>query len=358
MIRAALLLIPTLVAAQIARIEVAETAGLRRFGYPVRARIKTSVSPSSLALVSNGKPIAAQFTPIEHNLVEIDFALDLGPWQKRHLIVEEGIQPPIAAPMSVEQSATSYVVRYPSGLSFQVPKDLHSLLSSVKTPETEYLLPGSSGLNLTCRDNTGQRLVAVTSHVMKSGPLACALRFDIAGPLCGDRVAKSAVELEFPRSKSWVEAHWTVDDSAAAVSGLMAEVHLQVDSQPLMVDFGAGTMIYATVSNGQSTRMRANASEWSIDVNGESYAEGQMQRAEGWAHVMDRHRATAVAIEDFTGAEASIETWADGRLRIRRDLGGTRKSFTFWLHFVGMPIQIGAITSPQSMMHPLAVRVE
>src|SRR5947207_586361 len=139
MIRAALLLIPTLVAAQIARIEVAETAGLRRFGYPVRARIKTSVSPSSLKLASDGKPIAAQFTPIGHDLVEIDFALDVGPRQKRNLIVEEGIQPPIAAPMSVEQSTTSYVVRYPSGLSFQVPKDLHGLLSSVKTPETEYL---------------------------------------------------------------------------------------------------------------------------------------------------------------------------------------------------------------------------
>ena len=95
-----------------------------------------------------------------------------------------------------------------------------------------------------------------------------------------------------------------------------------------------------------------------VDVNGESYAQGQMQRAEGWAHVMDRHRATAVAIKDFAEAEASIETWADGHLRIRRDLGGTRKSFTFWLHFVGMPIQIGAVTSPQSMMHPLAVRVE
>jgi hypothetical protein len=169
---------------------------------------------------------------------------------------------------------------------------------------------------------------------------------------------KSAVELEFPRSKSWVEAHWTVDDPAPVVRGLMAEAHLQVDSQPLIVDFCAGTMIYATVSSDQSARMRSSASGWSIDVNGENYAVGKMQRAEGWAHVMDRHRATAVAIKDFAETESSIETWADGRLRIWRDAGQPPQSLTFWLHFVGMPVQIGAATSPQSMMHPLAVHVE
>ena len=358
MMRATLLLIPTLLAAQVARIEVAETAGLRRFGYPVRARIKTSFSSRPLHLVSDGKTIAAQFTTIDKDFVEIDFALDLGPGQKRNFVVEEGAQPPVTEPMSIEQTPTSYVVRYPGGLAFHVPKNLHGFLSSVQTTDTEYLLPDSSGLSVACRDKTEQRVVAVTSRVVKSGPLACALRFDIAEPLCGDRVVKSAVELEFPRSKSWVEAHWTVDDPAPGVTGLMAEAHLQVDSQPLIVDFGAGTMIYATVRSGQSARMRSTASGWGIEVNGEDYAVGRMPRAEGWAHLMDRRRATAVAIKDFAETESSIESWADGRLRIRRDVGQTPKSFTFWLHFVGMPVQIGAATSPQSMMHPLAVRVQ
>jgi hypothetical protein len=118
-------------------------------------------------------------------------------------------------------------------------------------------------------------------------------------------------------------------------------------------------MIYATVRSVQSARMRANASAWNIDVNGESYASGRGQRAEGWAHVMDRRRATAVAVGEFADPQASIEAWADGRLRIRRDrLGGTRKSLTFWLHFVEMPVQIGAATSPQSMMRPPSVHVE
>src|SRR6185436_12238739 len=188
----------------------------------------------SLKLASDAKPIAAQFTTIDRDLVEIDFALDLGPWQKRNFTVEQGVQPPIAEPMKIEQTATSYVVRYPGGLVFHVPKNLLGFLRSVQTTETEYLLPGSSGLSLTCRDNTEQRVVAATSRVVKSGPLACALRFDSAEQSCGDRVVKSAVELEFPRSKSWVEARWTVDDPAAGVSGLMAETHLQVEGKPLI----------------------------------------------------------------------------------------------------------------------------
>lgn len=356
---AALLLVPMLAAAQVARIDVAETSGLRRFGYPVRARIKTSLPLEKLRLTADATPVVAQFTRIENGAVEIDFTVDLGPWEKRRLLVGEGVPPPVSAPMSLEQTTTSYIVRHSGGLAFQVPKSLLGLLHSVQTPDTEYLMPGSLGLILNTQDNGEHRAAATTSRIVKSGPLACALRFDSTEQLRGNRTVKSAVELEFPRSKSWAEVRWTVDDPDALVSGLTAEVNLRTDGQPLIVDFGAGTMIYATVRGGQSARMRANASAWSIEVNGESYAAGREQRAEGWAHVMDRHRAVAVAIADFTDPEASIEAWADGRLRIRRDrLTGIRKSLTFWLHFVETPVQIGAATSPQSMMRPPSVHVE
>ena len=355
---ATLVVIPTLAAAQVARLEVSETAGLRRFGYPVRARIHTSLPPEKLRLTADAAAVDAQFTRMEEGGVEIDFAVDLKPGEKRGFLVEEGFSKPVSSPMSIEQTATSYVVRYPGGLAFDVPKNFPGLLNSVKTPAFEYLTAGSAGLILNDKDNAEHRTVATASRIVKSGPLACALRFDSTERL-GNRTVKSAVELEFPRSKSWAEVRWTVDDPDALVSGLIAEVNLRVDGQPLIVDFGAGTMIYATVRPGQSAKMSANASAWTIELNGESYAAGRDQRAEGWAHVMDRRRATAVAIGDFAEPEGSIETWADGRLRIRRDrLDGIRKSLTFWLHFVDMPVQIGAATSPQSMMRPPVVRVE
>ena len=33
------------------------------------------------------------------------------------------------------------------------------------------------------------------------------------------------------------------------------------------------------------------------------------------------------------------------------------KKITFWLHFVGMPVHVGAATSPQAMLAPLRVTV-
>jgi hypothetical protein len=47
---------------------------------------------------------------------------------------------------------------------------------------------------------------------------------------------------------------------------------------------------------------------------------------------------------------------ADGRLVIRRDfLRGGERSLHFWLHFVTMPVQVGAATSPAAMQNSLRV---
>src|SRR5262249_3681698 len=87
----------------------------------------------------------------------------------------------------------------------------------------------------------------------------------------------------------------------------------------------------------------------------------QPSKAEGWAHVMDRERCTAVAVADFAQHQqrSEIAVDADGRLRCEREYDGktARKTLTFWLHFVSMPVQLGAATSPQSMMNPLQVTV-
>ena len=105
---ATLLLVPTLVTAQVARIEIAETAGLRRFGYPVRARINTPLPADGLRLAAGYKPIAAQFTRMDQGAVEVDFSVDLGPRETRGLVVEKGAPIELSKPMSVDQTATSY----------------------------------------------------------------------------------------------------------------------------------------------------------------------------------------------------------------------------------------------------------
>jgi hypothetical protein len=260
--------------------------------------------------------------------------------------------------MRIEQSPASYAVRYPGGLTFHIPKDLQGLFHSVETPDIKYLLPGSGGLILEGAPNIPMRALAESSRIVKSGPLSCALEFEGAAQASA-RPIKSVVHMEFPRSKSWVNVRWMVDGPDAAVNRLAAEVNLSVEGQPLIVDFGASTMIYATVRSGQFAIMQTAGSGWKIDVNGQEYAAAPNEQPEGWAHVMDRSRATAIAVEGFANSASSIEVSSEGRVRIERDRQpGGPKTLSFWLHFVPMPVQIGAATSPQSMMRPLSVRVE
>ena len=78
---------------------------------------------------------------------------------------------------------------------------------------------------------------------------------------------------------------------------------------------------------------------------------------------MDATRCTAVAIGGFGRATRDrIVVDADGRIQLWRDFAGDGgsppkgpKALTFWLHFVTMPVQVGAVTSPQSMLAPLKV---
>ena len=59
----------------------------------------------------------------------------------------------------------------------------------------------------------------------------------------------------------------------------------------------------------------------------------------------------------LTGKDSTVS--ADGRVRLsQRYPGGKESNLTFWLHFVPMPVQVGAVTSPQSMMSPLRVDVK
>ena len=363
---AAALLLPAILSAQIAQFRLRETAGLRRFSYPVRASFATTHSPDDLRLLDQDKPVPAQFTQREAGVVEVDFNASPAPFETRQYSIEDGAGPPPGEGVSVVETASTYLVKRGQGLEFEVPKNLLGFLSTVRTPRRNYLRAGSPGLRLIYRDDIGFRAGGIghwgaptQARVTKTGPLAAALRFESTEGLRGDRSVASAVEMEFPRSKSWVEVTWTVDDPLGFVKGLEAELDLELTGPPVLADFGAGSVVYAALAAGQSALFTAGPSGWSIGLAGAPYASGS-GRVEGWAHVMDRERATAIGVDEIGRfdpySSGAIEITSAGRLAIRREFTrGQRKSLHFWLHFVGMPVQVGAATSPQSMMQPPAV---
>src|SRR5262249_62246796 len=67
-----------------------------------------------------------------------------------------------------------------------------------------------------------------------------------------------AVEMTFPRSKSWVEVKWTLKpDDKVKLDGLVVDLNLLTAGSPTLVDFGAGSMVYARLEKGQSAVLTA-----------------------------------------------------------------------------------------------------
>jgi hypothetical protein len=224
-------------AVQRLRVTVMETAGIRRFGYPVGTvlRLPQPVPEAThFRLLDDGKPVRAQFRPQGDTAngvraVSLDFTADHAPLESREYVVEYG--PGVEAGpepkgITVVAAEDQFRVRRPGDLEFVVPRNLLGLLRRVRTAKAEYLRPDSPGLWIRYKDDIHYRAggfgpdgVPTAARVLKAGPLAAALRFEGTEALRGNRSVASAVEMEFPLSKSWVRVTWDVDDPRAPSAG-------------------------------------------------------------------------------------------------------------------------------------------
>jgi hypothetical protein len=337
------------------RLRVAETAGLRRFTYPVTVKLPAGLAGGRLRLREGEKPVPAQFRS-----GELDFNVSLGPYEQKEYIVEPGGAPDAGQGAPVREQGDLFLVSFTPALEFAASRNLLGFLASVKTARWDYLAPGGEGLLLRSRNGASFRAGGLGNHgeptrarLVKQGPLACAIEFSSAEPAGGSRTVLSQVRMDFPRSKSWVKTTWTIEDPENLVSALGVALRLNLGAPPALVDFGAGSLVYAQLRAGQEASLLGGPQSWKVLLGGEPYALGR-GAAEGWAHIMDRERAVAAAIEDFGGRRDRIEAGAGGLLRLWHEVSGAgTKTFTFWLHFVSMPVQIGAATSPQAMLSPL-----
>src|SRR5262249_25783956 len=159
-----------------------------------------------------------------------------------------------------------------------------------------------------------------TGRVTRNGRRAVALRFTGEARDEALKGVHSTVDLVFPSPVSWVEVDWTIDDPQDHVSGMDASLRMALDAprpdSPTLVDFGAGTWVYARLAADQAAELQADsrASDdpaWRVlrgpaghmtpFAVGSAARGGQPDsaRAEGWAHIMDRHRCLALAVDHF-----------------------------------------------------------
>lgn len=420
---------PQLPAADRIVVEVSETAGIRRFGYPVEVRFRLPWSvagPEQLFLLDETEVMPAQFTPLESvDRPEwcLDASLNLMPYEKRTLVVEHRpdvrSEPPRGG-LKLETNDQTMRIRNGDFLAWTVRNDLAGLLESVQIAGVEQLRPARGWLVLVHQGGSLLRLDGGTEPltgeggpsnslappipspsrarleptVLRGGPLAVAARFTFQAP-DHDRSGspwfgvQGQVVLTFPVTKSWVQADLEFDDPKHAVAAASAEVELDLHRDVVgtpgelstLVDFGGGSQVYLNLGTEDSARLEAvpaippAAGKWQVWRGSREKLEPFVVFdpalapaatasgvCEGWAHLMDRTKCLAAAVEDFAKTSVdSLETNGAGRFQIQRRFanadGLQKKRLRFWLHFVTNPPHLSAATSPQSMQSPLSVRV-
>src|SRR5262249_20426360 len=149
----------------------------------------------------------------------------------------------------------------------------------------------------------------------------------VVGLRCGQMIeipdsppVHSRLELTFPSSKSWIEADWTVEDPDDQIECMGIDFDLLLSGWPRVWDCGASSTVYGTLRDGERMTFEASGesghsgleASWVIRqgaadrLNGYALAAGdRTPPAEGWIHVMDPSRCTAMAVADFGQAGAA-----------------------------------------------------
>lgn len=386
------------VAADTLTLEVSETAGIRRFGYPIALKLPehaSEVAVGHFRLLDGGQPMTAQFRQEQTDggpgAWWLDFNLSMLPNEVRSLTLEYG--PDVAADaephgLELKQTPDGLVIRNGPHITWTAGRDLSHLLTSVDAGDLHYLRRAGVRLGMVGANGVRDEMhpKAFRARVIRSGPLAVAIRYELV-PDAGQRAeVKSTVDLTFPVSKSWVQIDWQIDDPRQRVRSARAEIAQQLapptDDEPTLVDFGASSLVYMSLTPGMVGKLEARAAAADSNAPVQPFWEvlrGPRERvepfvaqasdargdpAEGWAHSMDRSRCLALAVGEFGGASNdSIEITAEGDLRVARQFAGDEaqasrtKTLRLWLHFVGFPPHLTAATSPQSMLSPLNVQI-
>ncbi len=335
----------------------------------------------------------------------LDFNASPGPFEVENYVLIAGDQgPPNPEPrggMSANSGNGTIDVSHRPYITYSIGEDLSGFLRSVRNSGTEFLKPKSPGLFVSSRGRktyleatAGPTAKPARVQVARQGPLAVGLSLDHAIELDEKSHLASSIAMSFPSSKSWVEVVWTIADAEGRIDSMGLELDLRLEGEPILIDCGARSTVYTTLGPrerivfeaGHPLKIQGRELDWAIQ-KGSSTSPLLLEAAEekrsgrepeGWVHVMDRTRCTAMAIADFGRYSQSQDTLdrfeidAKGLLRFERLFRpeqarprsgkdpalALKKILRFWIHFVTMPVQVGAKTSPQAMLAPLEVRWE
>jgi hypothetical protein len=359
---AALLICSAAMQAQKTNIRVQETAGIRRTAFPVSARIPVPTDRTHIRLTLAGKEVPAQFTAGVQWL-DVDFNASIGPLESQTYGLEFG--PNVKAAelprgLSVIEDADAIQV---GNLRFS--KSGTPLILSVKY-RAEDIGQGVNGLLVT--DDTGQAhdlssANSLKAEIVKRGPLLVVIRY--SGKLVIDSGYSVPFELtvSMPNSKTMLTISASVEDPADRLKEFSFGTPLALGPMPWVWDFGTTNWTYGSFRNPTDlVTLTQTGGGWNVIAGPkgkEQPYETSLKGATGvvqWAHLQDAKEVVAFG---WYAANTSVTFDGNGQtlFRYTPSVHESSHGLTIFEHFVNTPVQIGAATSPASLLSPLEVKV-
>jgi len=361
-------------------IHVRETAGIRRTRYPVNARVPfprgvlKDAAQARLTL-DNGNieaQIAAETKHADGSIqwLAVDFNASLGPIEEQTYRLEygDGVNAPAAGRgVAVGQNANTIQIG-----RIRLNKSDGPLLGSLNYRK-EILALGMNGFAVTDSGGTTldlSKAESITTEIVKPGQLYAVVRYSGRLAIDGRSSTPFTITVEMPNSKAWVKYTARVEDPTRSLRQISFHTPFAFSAFPWLWDFGTGSWTYGSIRSATDSVILTQAvksggtSRWEIRTGPkgqeqpyEVAAGARARIAEGWGHFQDSSEVVAFGFDAFGRQPGTYTITLDGQgqnfYRFAPEQPATWHQIAIYQHYVGSPAQIGAVTSPASMLNPL-----
>jgi exo-rhamnogalacturonan lyase-like protein len=360
-------------------VAIKETAGIRRFGFPVNTRVPfpkgALANPTNARLLLDGKEVPVECTAESRwpdgsvQWLAVDVAVTAGPKETQNFRLEYG--PDVKAmasprPLPVTEEASFIQVG-----SWRFSKTANPLVMSVKY-RNEEIATGINGIAVTDASGAAHEIDVSKDgppkvEIVKRGPLYVLLRYTGKIALDTQYSVPYTIEIGMPNSKAWAKIATTVEDPGKRVRELSFHTPVNIGPFPWVWDFGTPRWTYGQLQNAQEqvimtqTVRAGGTADWTVSVGPkgkeESYETMDRSAPVSWAHLQTGPEAVAMFVDESARQPGTYKfsLSGDGQTSFRYTPAqpGTRHQLTVYEHYVRTPVHIGAATSPAAGLAPL-----
>lgn len=355
----------------LARIRVRETAGIRRFLYPLTASFAfrgfVELSTYKLATAEGlAVPFQIVLDPEDDECYWLYFAVSLDPHAEIELLLTPGISSTsISDPLCLKKQPDTGLLSNEQQ-RFAIDVAHSGLIKTVVYDEVTFL---RTPLQIT-RNNEPPDEDVVSYHYASSEAskiYACVMRAGIYSDNIG-----CGTETMLTACKSWATVTHVLSQPQPN-DEVVFTLPLAITAPTLTCDFGVGGYVFGKLDDKATEIVwhtefgEAPYAKWTVATAGRVDYVGEVATAEEflpqrWFHLIDSDKAIAVAITFLPDdcREMTVRLTRDGDVSVAFELGKAvtgHAEFGVCYHFLNDVPAIAAATNPQSILLPPVVKV-